>query len=82
MKNSEKGSVRAKKGEGSMRKTPSGSYEYRIRYTNAEGQRKTKTFTSKTIEGCFDKAEEFQIAGSKDKNSGITGTTGAGQGID
>ena len=60
MKNSEKGSVRAKKGEGSMRKTPSGSYEYRIRYTNAEGQRKTKTFTSKTIKGCFDKAEEFQ----------------------
>lgn len=60
MKQSKGGSVRAKKGDGSIRKTPAGSYEYRIRYTNEMGQRKTKTFTSKTVEGCFDKAEEFQ----------------------
>lgn len=59
MKKSREGLARAKNGEGSIRKTPRGSYELRIRYTAPDGQRKRKTFTSKTIEDCYDRAEEF-----------------------
>ena len=59
MKKSKRDSVRAKKGEGSIRKTSSGSYEFRIRYTTPDGQKKYKTFTSKTVEECFKRADEF-----------------------
>ena len=60
MANLKNDSGRAKKGEGSMRINAAGRYEYRIRYTGSDGKRKTKSFTSNTIEGCLDKAEEFQ----------------------
>ena len=36
---------RNKKGDGSIRKTKYGSYEYRITYTDTYGQRKRKGFT-------------------------------------
>ena len=52
-------SVRAKKGEGSMRRTPSGGFEYRVKYTDADGKVKTKSFSGKTVDLCLDRAEEF-----------------------
>ena len=59
MAKSRRGSVRARHGEGSVDKIPSGSYRYRIRYTTPEGEKKQKSFTGKTIDECFDQAEEF-----------------------
>lgn len=52
-------SARAKKGEGSIRRTPSGGFEYRVKYTDADGKVKTKSFSCKTVDLCLDRAEEF-----------------------
>ncbi len=53
------GLPRAKKGEGSFRKTPTGKFEYRIKYTDTYGQKRAKSFTSQTVDECLEKAEEF-----------------------
>lgn len=50
---------RNKKGDGSIRKTKYGTYEYRITYTDTYGQRKRRGFTCQTPEECFDRAEDF-----------------------
>ncbi|MDO4860761.1 MAG: site-specific integrase [Bacillota bacterium] len=58
---SEAGSVkRGKRGDGSIRRTKHGTYEYRISYYDEYGQRRSKSFTCKTIDECVDRAEEFK----------------------
>lgn len=51
---------RGKRGEGSIRKTKRGKYEYRISYRDEYDQRRTKSFTCETIDECVDRAEEFK----------------------
>ena len=53
-------SKRGKRGDGSIRKTKHGTFEYRISYTDEYGQRKTKSFTCRTVDECVDRAEEFR----------------------
>ena len=58
---SEAGSVkRGKRGDGSIRRTKHGTYEYRISYYDEYGQRRSKSFTCKTIDECVNRAEEFK----------------------
>ena len=51
---------RAKKGTGTIKKTESGKYEYRIQYEDVYGMRHRKCFTCRSIEECLEKAREFQ----------------------
>lgn len=48
-----------KKEPGSFRRNKSGGWEYRIYYKNEYDERKLKSFTAKTKEGCLDKAKAF-----------------------
>ena len=51
---------RAKKGTGTIRKTESGKYEYRIQYEDVFGTHRRKCFTCSSVEECLEKAREFQ----------------------
>lgn len=53
-------SNRAKKGEGSLRRNDRGGFEYRVKYTDTNGRKRTKSFTADTVDECLDLSEEFQ----------------------
>ena len=46
-------------GDGTFRRTPSGGYEYRVRYENVYGERKRKSFSGKNYEDCLRRAQIF-----------------------
>lgn len=58
------------KGEGSFRKRPNGTFEYRIVYTDEQGEAKRKSFYGQSDNICIEKAEKFLYDLEK-KKSGI-----------
>ena len=50
---------RNEKGEGSLRKRPNGSFEYRIVYSDEYGQSERKSFYGKSDLECYEKAQAF-----------------------
>lgn len=58
--NSKEGSAkRGKKGQGTIRISKSGRYEYRVSYYDESGKRKMKSFTNDTVEECVERAQKF-----------------------
>lgn len=62
---------RGKYGNGSLRQRENGKYEYRFRYSDEYGMRRSKTVTGKTIGECLDRADDF-----KEKLSRMSGGFG------
>jgi integrase len=52
--------TRGKRGFGTIRRTKSGNFEYRISYMDEFRQRRSKSFTAATVEECLERAEEFR----------------------
>ena len=50
---------RRKYGDGYIRTTPSGTIEYRFRYTDEDGRRKYKSISGVSEEHCYERAELF-----------------------
>ena len=58
--NSREGSPkRGKKGQGTIRVSKSGRFEYRVTYYDESGKRKMKSFTNDTVEECVERAQKF-----------------------
>lgn len=47
------------KGDGSLRRRPNGSFEYRIVYNDENGESKRKSFYGKSDLECYEKADDF-----------------------
>lgn len=50
---------RRRKGEGYLRETAAGTFEYRFRYTDELGRRKTKSVSGFNENHCYERAEQF-----------------------
>jgi len=60
--------TRRKYGEGYMRVTPSGTMEYRFRYTDEDGRRKYKSVSGVNERHCYERAELFLVELERRKN--------------
>ena len=61
---------RRRKGEGYLRETAAGTFEYRFRYTDELGRRKTKSVSGFNEEHCYERAEQFLDRLEQIKNGG------------